>query len=54
VGPALYLQRQDGDLLYSHRRLGTRALTTVFGPVELIRMGHSRPGVPVSFLWIGR
>ena len=49
VGPALYLQHQDGDLLYSHRRLGTRALTTVFGTVELIRMGYSRPGVPGIF-----
>jgi hypothetical protein len=48
-GPALYLQHQDGDLLYSHRRLGTRALTTVFGTVELIRMGYSRPGVPGIF-----
>src|SRR5215475_2004976 len=49
VGPALYLQHQDGDLLYSHRRLGTRALTTVFGTVELIRMRYSRPGVPGIF-----
>src|SRR5258707_13409663 len=37
VGPALYLQPQDGGLLYSHRRLGTRSLTTVFGTVELVR-----------------
>src|SRR5664279_2798798 len=39
------LQQQAGELLYSHRRLGTRALTTVFGTVELVRMGYSRPGV---------
>ena len=49
VGPALYLQQQDGGLLYSHRRLGTRVLTTVFGTVELVRMGYSRPGVPGIF-----
>ena len=49
VGPALYLQQQDGKLLYSHRRLGTRSLTTVFGTVELVRMGYSRPGVPGIF-----
>jgi hypothetical protein len=29
--------------------MGTRALTTVFGTVELIRMGYSRPGVPGIF-----
>ena len=44
VGPALYLQQQDGELVYSHRRLGARSLTTVFGTVELVRMGYSRPG----------
>ena len=44
VGPALCLQQPDGEMLYSHRRLGTRALTTVFGTVELVRMGYSRPG----------
>src|SRR5664279_1626701 len=26
VGPALYLQAPDGELAYSHRRLGTRSL----------------------------
>jgi hypothetical protein len=49
VGPALYLQQQDGELVYSHRRLGTRSLTTVFGTVELVRMGYSRSGVPGIF-----
>ena len=50
VGPALHLHQQDGKLLYySHRRLGTRSLTTVFGTVELVRMGYSRPGVPGIF-----
>src|SRR5580700_7005432 len=44
VGPALYLQQPDGELAHSHRRLGVRSLTTVFGTVELVRMGYSRPG----------
>ena len=49
VGPALRLQRPDGDSLYSHRRLGARSLTTVFGTVELVRMGYSRLGAPSIF-----
>ena len=49
VGPALYLQQPNGELAYSHRRLGTRSLTTVFGTVELVRMGYFRPGVPGIF-----
>ena len=49
MGPALYLQQQAGELAFSHRRLGTRSLTTVFGTVELLRMGYSRPGAPGIF-----
>src|ERR1700732_3915340 len=49
VGPALYLQQPDGELLYSHRRMGTRSLPTVFGTVELVRLGYSRPGMPGIF-----
>ena len=49
VGSALQLQQQDGEVLYSHRRLGARSLTTVFGTVELVRMGYSRPGAPSIF-----
>jgi hypothetical protein len=49
VGPALYLQRQEGEVAYSHRRLGSRSLTTIFGTVELVRMGYSQPGVPGIF-----
>jgi hypothetical protein len=48
-GTALCLQHQDGEVLYSHRRLGARSLTTVFGTVELVRMGYSRPGAPSIF-----
>ena len=46
VGLALLLPQQEGEVLYSHRRLGTRSLTTVFGTVDLVRMGYSRPGAP--------
>jgi hypothetical protein len=49
VGPALRIQQKDGELLYSHRRIGTRSLITVFGTVELVRLGYSRPGVPGIF-----
>ena len=49
VGPALYLQQPGGEVVYSHRRLGTRSLTTVFGTVELVRLGYSRPGAPSLF-----
>src|ERR1700722_11421685 len=49
VGPALQLEQKDGAVLYSHRRLSTRSLTTVFGTVELVRMGYSRPGAPSLF-----
>src|SRR6202050_4722084 len=49
VGPALQLEQADGAVLYSHRRLSIRSLTTVFGTVELARMGYSRPGAPSIF-----
>jgi hypothetical protein len=49
VGSALYLQQPNGEVAYSHRRLSTRLLTTVFGTVELVRMGYSHPGAPGIF-----
>jgi hypothetical protein len=49
VGSALRLPQSDGAVLYSHRRLGARSLTTVFGTVDLVRMGYSRPGAPSFF-----
>jgi hypothetical protein len=49
VGAALLVQSGDQQLLYAHRRLGTRSLTTVFGSVEVTRMGYSRPGMPSIF-----
>jgi hypothetical protein len=33
-------------MLYTHRRLGTRRLKTIFGPVEIHRMGYSCGGAP--------
>jgi hypothetical protein len=49
VGPALQLPQADGAVRYSHRRLSTRSLTTVFGTVELVRRGYSRPSGPSIF-----
>ena len=49
VGPALQLEQPDGEVSYSRRRLSTRSLTTVFGTVELDRMGYSRAGAPSIF-----
>src|ERR1035437_9166660 len=49
VGPALQLEQADSAVRYSHRRLSTRSLTTVFGTVELVRMGYSRPSAPSIF-----
>src|SRR5512134_1522466 len=45
VGSALLVQSGHEQLLFAHRRLGTRSLTTVFGTVEVMRMGYSRPGL---------
>jgi hypothetical protein len=44
VGPALRVSQQAGTVLYTHRRLRTRSLKTIFGPVEINRMGYSRDG----------
>lgn len=46
IGPALSVQQETGEVLYTHRRLGTRSLKTIFGPVEVVRMGYSRDGAP--------
>jgi len=49
VGSALKLQKPDGEVLYSYRHLSTRSITTVFGTVQITRMGYSRPGTPSIF-----
>jgi len=46
VGPALRLPQADGEVLYTRRRLGTRKLKTIFGTVQIHRMGYSRHGAP--------
>jgi len=46
VGPALLVPQQAGSVAYTHRRLRTRSLKTIFGPVEINRMGYSRNGAP--------
>ena len=46
VGPALRVPQEAGEVLYTHRRLSTRSLKTIFGPVEISRMGYSRDGAP--------
>lgn len=49
VGPALRVQQDGGQVLYTHRRLRTRCLKTIFGPVQIARMGYCRPGAPTIY-----
>jgi hypothetical protein len=44
VGPALCVPQTAGAVRHDRRRLSTRVLKTIFGPVELHRMGYSRDG----------
>jgi hypothetical protein len=44
VGPALRVSQATGEVWYTHRRRGTRKLKTIFGSVEIHRMGYSRSG----------
>jgi hypothetical protein len=44
VGPALCIHQATGPVLYTHRRLGTRSLKTIFGEVQITRLGYSRHG----------
>jgi len=46
VGVALCVPQAAGDVLYTHRRLSARSLKTVFGAVEVVRLGYSRAGLP--------
>jgi hypothetical protein len=45
-GPTLRVQQEVGEVLFTHSRLSTRSLKTIFGPVEIVRMGYSRVGAP--------
>jgi len=44
VGSALRVNEGLRAVLYSHRRLHTRRLKTIFGPIDITRMSYSRPG----------
>src|ERR1700694_3203616 len=44
VGPALRVVQGAASILYSHRRLHTRLLKTIFGSVQITRMSYSHPG----------
>jgi len=47
AGPALSAAGPDGRTQrYTHRRLSTRTITTIFGPVNIERLGYSHPGAP--------
>ena len=45
-GAALRVRNEFGEAWYTRRRLSTRFLQTVFGPVQVVRMGYSRLGSP--------
>jgi hypothetical protein len=49
VGPALRVSQAGGEVWYTRRRLSTRGLKTIFGPVEIQRMGYSRDGAPSMY-----
>jgi hypothetical protein len=47
MGPALTVTGPDGVAQrYTHRRLSARTITTIFGPVQIERLGYSQPGTP--------
>jgi hypothetical protein len=44
VGPALLVTQTTRCTLYTHRRLQRRTLKTIFGPIEIDRVGYSHHG----------
>ena len=46
VGAALCVRQEASEVWYTHRRLSRRSLKTIFGPVEVVRLGYSRVGAP--------
>jgi len=44
VGLALRVNEGLRPVRYSHRRLHTRRLKTIFGPIDITRLSYSRPG----------
>jgi hypothetical protein len=44
-GAALHVEWDDGQCArYTHKRLRTRSIVTLFGRVSITRMGYGRPG----------
>ena len=56
MGPALCVRQGDDKVLGTHRRLSTRSLKTVFGTIEIVRMGYSHAGAnsiyPLNAGWL--
>ena len=46
VGPALKVLQASSCSLFTHRRLQRRTLNTIFGPINIDRIGYSHPGRP--------
>ena len=44
VGPALKVLRESEEMRYTHRRVRKRCLKTIFGAIEIARMGYGRRG----------
>jgi hypothetical protein len=44
VGPALLVTQADSSSLYTHRRVQRRTLKTIFGSIDIDRIGYSRQG----------
>src|SRR5215469_4252341 len=44
IGPALCVRQEADQVRYTHRRLSTRSLKTVFGTIQIVRMGYSHAG----------
>jgi len=46
VGSALRVPQAGREVVYTRRRLGARSLKTIFGSVQIHRMGYVRDGAP--------
>ena len=46
LGPALRVVENSSSCLYTHRRLQRRTVKTLFGPIDIDRIGYSRDGAP--------
>jgi hypothetical protein len=51
MGPALCVRQGDDEVVYTHRRrLRTHSVKTVFGTIEIVRMGYSHAGANNIYL----